>query len=300
MNPQHPIAAAPAPAPAATDPAGAAAAFARERRAQLAANALDRAFTRLSQRWLRASVRRRYVYQFDWLGRPIIQYPQDMVALQDLVWRTRPDLIVETGIAHGGSLLLSASLLALLDLCDAAAACATLDPRAPRRTVLGIDVDIRAHNRAAIEAHPLAARIALIEGSSTAPGVVAQVHALARGQRRVMVCLDALHTHDHVLAELQAYAPLVTPGNYCVVFDTFIEDLPARAFPGRPWGRGNNPKTAVRHWLAGHPEFEADSDMQQRLQLSAAPQGFLRRKPGPAHGLRATPERGMRDPCADR
>ncbi|MCW5222450.1 cephalosporin hydroxylase [Verminephrobacter aporrectodeae subsp. tuberculatae] len=252
--------------------------FTRERRARLAGYARDSAFRALSRDWLRASVQRQYVYNFDWLGRPIIQYPQDMVAMQELVWRVRPDLIVETGIAHGGSLVLSASLLALLDLSDAAEAGTPLDPRAPRRTVLGVDIDIRAHNRAAIEAHPMAHRIAMIEGSSTAPEVLAQVRARARGVQRVMVCLDSLHTHAHVLAELNAYAPLVTPGSYCVVFDTFVEDLPPGSFPDRPWDVGNNPKTAVRQWLAGHAEFAVDSDIEQRLQLTAAPHGFLRRR----------------------
>ncbi|MCW5230446.1 cephalosporin hydroxylase family protein [Verminephrobacter eiseniae] len=249
----------------------------QERRERLAGYALDTPFQALSRHWVRASMQRRYVYNFDWLGRPIIQYPQDMVALQTLVWRLRPDLIIETGIAHGGSLVLSASLLALLDLSDAIEAGDMLDPRASRRKVLGVDIDIRAHNRAAIEAHPMASRIAMIEGSSLAPEVVQQVRAFAQGYRRVLLCLDSMHTHEHVLGELNAYAPLVTPGSYCVVFDTFIEDLPPRFFPDRPWDRGNNPKTAVRQWLAGQTDFEIDAEMEQRLQLTAAPQGFLRR-----------------------
>lgn len=251
--------------------------FQHERHERVQRYGSDAAFRALSRDWLQASMQRQYVYNLDWMGRPIIQYPQDMWALQDIVWRTRPDLIIETGVAHGGSLVLSASLLAMLDLCDAIEAGTVMDPRASQRKVLGIDIDIRAHNRAAIEAHPLSSRIALMQGSSIDPGLVAQVQAFAQGYQRVMVCLDSMHTHDHVLAELQAYAPLVSAGCYCVVFDTFVEDMPPKFFADRPWDVGNNPKTAVREWLAQHPEFVVDADMEQRLQVTVAPEGFLRR-----------------------
>lgn len=253
--------------------------FQQERRSRVQAYGADTAFQALSRDWLRESMQRQYVYNFDWMGRPIIQYPQDMVAMQELVWRVRPDLIIETGIAHGGSLVLSASLLALLDMSDAIEACTTLDPRISKRKVLGLDIDIRAHNRAAIEAHPMASRITMIEGSSISPEVVAQVHAFAKGYQRVMVCLDSMHTHAHVLAELQAYAPLVTPGSYCVVFDTFVEDMPPNFFSDRPWDVGNNPKTAARQWLKESGDaFEVDTEMEQRLQVTAVPNGFLRRR----------------------
>ena len=253
-------------------------AFAQERCDHLRAYAHDGAFQALSQDWLRESMQRKYVYNFDWLGRPIIQYPQDMWAVQDLIWRVRPDLVIETGIAHGGSLVLSASMLAMLDMCDAIEAGTMLDPRESRRKVLGLDIDIRAHNRAAIESHPMASRIQMIQGSSIAPEVVRQVHALAQQHSRVMVFLDSMHTHDHVLAELNAYAPLVSPGSYCVVFDTFVDDMPPHFFSDRPWDVGNNPKTAVRQWLTNHSEFEVDLDMERRLQITVAPHGFLRRK----------------------
>ena len=252
--------------------------FRLERQARLESYASDGAFQTLSRDWLQASMQRQYVYNFDWMGRPIIQYPQDMVAMQELVWRVRPDLIIETGIAHGGSLVLSASLLALLDMSDAIEAGTTMDPRASRRMVLGVDIDIRAHNRAAIDAHPMASRIAMIQGSAVAPDGVPQGRDFAKGSQRVLVCLDSMHTHDHVLGELDAYAPLVTPGSYCVVFDTFVEDMPPKFFADRPWDVGNNPKTAVHQWLAGHAEFEVDAEMEQRLQVTVAPHGFLRRK----------------------
>lgn len=251
--------------------------FANERRDHIASYQADAGFTAQSQAWLEASMRRKYVYNFDWLGRPIIQYPQDMVAMQELVWAVRPDLIIETGIAHGGSLVLSASLLAMLDYCDAVTAGTTLDPRASRRKVLGLDIDIRAHNRAAIEAHPLGHKIDMIQGSSIAPDVIAQVHQYAKGFERVMVCLDSNHTHEHVLAELQAYAPLTSVGSYCVVFDTFVEDMPDNLFPDRPWSPGNNPKTAVHQFLKTRPGFEIDRSMQHKLQITVAPDGFLRR-----------------------
>jgi len=228
--------------------------------------------------FLQASVAAHYSYNFFWMGRPIIQYPQDMVALQEIVWATRPDVIVETGIAHGGSLILSASLLAMLDLCDATETGEMLDPRAPKRSVVGVDIDIRAHNRTAIEAHPLSNRITMIEGSSIDDAIVAQVRAAVGDAARVLVCLDSNHTHDHVLAELQAYAPMVTPGSYCIVFDTLIEDMPADAYPDRPWGPGDNPKSAVHAWLPDNPEFEIDKQIDHKLLVSVAPDGFLHRR----------------------
>jgi cephalosporin hydroxylase len=224
------------------------------------------------------SIAAQYSYNFLWQGRPIIQYPQDIVAMQELVWATRPDLIIETGIAHGGSLVLSASLLALLDYADAANNGELLDPSAPRRRVLGIDIDIRGHNREAILAHPLAGRIDMLEGSSTDEEIIAQVSRIAHGFERILVCLDSNHTHDHVLAELRAYAPLVTPGSYCVVFDTVIEDLPAGLYPDRPWDVGNNPKTAANAFLAEHPEFVVDEEIETKLLITVAPGGFLRRE----------------------
>jgi cephalosporin hydroxylase len=226
---------------------------------------------------MQASTVPKYSYNFFWLGRPIIQYPQDVVAMQELIWSVRPDLIIETGIAHGGSLIFSASMLVLLDACEALATGATFDLRTARRTVLGVDVDIRAHNRAAIEAHAMASRIRMIEGSSTAPEIVARVAEIARAHERVLVCLDSDHTHDHVLAELEAYAPFVTKGSYCVVFDTMIEDLPKHLYPDRPWGPGNNPKTAVREYLKSHSEFEIDRSIHEKLLITVAPEGYLRR-----------------------
>ena len=231
----------------------------------------------LSRIWSRETNRYGYTYNFSWLDRPIIQYPQDMLAMQELIWKIKPDLIIETGIAHGGSLVLSASMLSLLDYCDAIKQGTMLDPRAPRRRVLGLDIDIRPHNRAAIEAHPMANRIDMVEGSSIDPAIIERVQDIACGYERVLVFLDSNHTHEHVLAELEAYAPLVSVDSYCIVFDTLIEDMPAEMFPDRPWGPGDNPKTAVREYLKTHSEFKIDEQMDHKLLISVAPEGYLKR-----------------------
>jgi cephalosporin hydroxylase len=249
-----------------------------ERQERLHDYANDGRFKALSRDWLEESMRKKYVYNFDWMGRPIIQYPQDMVAMQELVWNVRPDLIIETGIAHGGSLVLSASLLAMLDMCDAIEIGQSIDPRQSRRKVIGVDIDIRSHNRVAIEAHPMSSRIQMIQGSSVAAETIESVREATVGYSRIMVMLDSMHTHSHVLDELQAYAPMVTAGSYCVVFDTFVEDMPPRFFEDRPWDIGNNPKTAVHDWLISHPEFEIDDMLESKLQITVAPSGFLRRK----------------------
>lgn len=227
--------------------------------------------------WIRDSAKHGYSYNFEWLGRPIIQYPQDIVAMQELIWQVRPDLIIETGIAHGGSLVCSASMLALLDMAEAIENGTTLTPKNSARKVLGIDIDIRDHNRSAIEAHPMASRIEMIQGSSIAPEVIAEVHRRAQAYQRILIFLDSNHTHAHVRAELEAYSPLTSLGSYCVVFDTIVEDMPTDMFPNRPWGKGNNPKTAVWEFLKTHPEFTIDTSFQHKLLITVAPDGYLKR-----------------------
>jgi cephalosporin hydroxylase len=234
---------------------------------RIAANGRNEALRSAAGAFMRESIPPKYSYNFSWLGRPIIQYPQDIVAMQELIWALQPDLIIETGIAHGGSLILWASLLELNAACGG--------PQHAR--AVGVDIDIRAHNRTAIEAHPMHRRITMIEGPSLDPSVLAQVEDAAAGRERVMVCLDSNHTHAHVLAELEAYAPFTSVGSYCVVFDTVIEDLPEGTFPDRPWGPGDNPKTAVREYLRSHPEFEIDRRIDDKLLVSAAPSGYLKR-----------------------
>ena len=251
--------------------------FIKERRERIASYSQDSSLKNLANTWLNTSMRKKYVYNFEWLGRPVIQYPQDMVEVQELIWKIRPDLIIETGIAHGGSLILSASMLAMLDLCDAIENGETIDPASSNRKVLGIDIDIRSHNRKEIEAHPMSSRIQMIQGSSIATETISQVQELACEHKTILVFLDSNHTHEHVLAELQAYAPLVTTGSYCVVFDTFVEDMPDDLFPDRPWSPGNNPKTAVREYLKSHPEFEIDKAIENKLLITVAPDGYLKR-----------------------
>lgn len=210
------------------------------------------------QDFMRQSAKERYSYNFTWLGRPIIQYPQDIIAMQELIWRLKPTLIIETGVAHGGSLIFYASLLELIG----------------EGRVIGVDIDIRIDNWCAIEDHPLANHITLIEGDSLDKDVIKRVHKYANGESGVLVCLDSNHTHEHVLRELEAYAPLVTKDSYVVVFDTIIESLPDE---GKPWGKGNNPFTAVREFLRLHPEFEADKSIDERLLISSSPGGYLKR-----------------------
>jgi cephalosporin hydroxylase len=241
--------------------------FEREVAERITANGADQPLQAAAHGFMTASIAAKYSYNFSWLGRPIIQYPQDIVAMQELIWSLQPDLIVETGIAHGGSLIFSASMLELNAACGG--------PKDAR--VVGVDIDIRAHNRATIEAHPMMRRITMIEGSSVAPEVIATIKAHAAGRKTVLVCLDSNHTHDHVLAELEAYAPMTTVGSYCVVFDTIVEDLPAGTGPDRPWCHGNNPKTAVRTYLERHLEFAVDTSIDNKLLISVAPGGYLKR-----------------------
>ncbi len=230
-----------------------------ERKRNIAGLRSDAALQLLSRNWIEASAKHKYSYNFTWLGRPVIQYPQDLIAIQEIIWRTRPELIVETGIAHGGSLIFSASILELIG---------------GGGQVVGVDVDIRSHNRKAIEGHPLSRRIDMIEGSSIDPKIIGKVARAAAG-KRTMIMLDSNHTHDHVLAELRAYAPLVSAGCYLVVLDTIIEDLPHALFANRPWKRGNNPKTAVHEFLRETRDFAVDESMADKLLITVAPDGFL-------------------------
>jgi cephalosporin hydroxylase len=231
----------------------------------------------LSRDWISVAQEAKYSYHFRWLGRPIIQYPQDIVALQEIIWDVRPNLIIETGVARGGSLIFSASMLALLDLCSQSNGEEKLRAAPATSRVVGVDIDIRSHNRRAIEEHPLSSRITLIEGSSIDGTVVSQVRAISQKHDRVLVCLDSNHTHAHVQEELEKYAAFTTVGSYCIVFDTIIEDLPASAIGDRPWGPGNSPKTAVQDFLTNHPEFVVDHGIDSKLLVSVARNGYLRR-----------------------
>ena len=221
----------------------------------------------LGLNFIKETLDTQYTYNFSWLGRPIIQYPQDMIALQEIIWDVKPDMIIETGIAHGGSLIFSASMLTLLEACG----------EIEDGKVLGIDIDIREHNKKAIEAHPMSKKITMFQGSSIDKEIIKKVHEFAKSGKRTLVCLDSNHTHEHVLAELKAYAPLVSIGSYCCVFDTLIEDMPEGSFPNRPWEKGNNPKTAVWEYLKENDNFVIDKDIENKLLITVAPDGYLKR-----------------------
>lgn len=251
--------------------------FEKEIEERLKAVELNCELKKSAHDFMKTSLLPKYSYNYIWMGRPIIQYPQDMVAMQELIWKVKPDLIIETGIAHGGSLIMNASFLAMLDYCEALEKGELLDPKMPKRKVLGIDIDIREHNQKAIEAHPMSNRIDMIQGSSIAPETIAQVKDYAKNYKRVLISLDSNHTHEHVLEELKAYAPLTSKESYCVVFDTVVEDMPKELSGDRPWGPGDNPKTAVWEYLKTHPEFEIDKSIQNKLLITVAPDGYLKR-----------------------
>lgn len=217
--------------------------------------------------FLEQIIKVKYAYNFFWLGVPIIQAPQDLQAMQEIIWEVKPDLIIETGIAHGGSIIFSASMLTLLEACG----------KIEKGDVVGIDIDIRPYNKKNILNHPLSNKITMFEGSSIDKKIICKVAGLAKNKKRTLVCLDSNHTHSHVLAELRAYALLVSVGSYCIVGDTGIEDLPAETISDRPWGKGNNPKTAVWEFLKENNNFKVDKIIESKLLLTSAPDGYLKR-----------------------
>ena len=237
--------------------------FIEERKQRIQENGANGALQSAARAFNVESNRAQYSYNFSWMGRPIIQYPQDMIAMQEIIWEVKPDLVIETGIAHGGSLIYYASLLELIG----------------HGEVLGIDIDIREHNRKEIEKHPMFKRIKMIQGSAISAEIIIQVKKYASGKERILVCLDSNHTHDHVLNELKLYSPFVTVGSYIVVFDTIVEDLPEGYFSQkRPWGISNNPKTAVAEFLNTNSDFEIDRSIDNKLLISVAPGGYLKRR----------------------
>jgi cephalosporin hydroxylase len=209
----------------------------------------------------RESDKHDWSYQWNWLGVPIIQVPPDIVATQEVIWEHRPQFIVETGVARGGSLILYASILELIG----------------EGRVIGIDIDIRDHNRESIESHPMSKRIDLIQGSSIDAGLMADVAERIKGAERVMVILDSNHTHSHVLDELRLYAPLVTQGQFLIVADTIIEDIPAQEHRPRPWGPGDNPATALKAFLEENDDFEQDPFINAKVLVTSSGGGYLRR-----------------------
>lgn len=235
--------------------------FLKEREEDVRSMGADSRVQAATREWVQATLPYKYSYNFTWMGLPVVQFPQDLVAMQEVIWEVKPDLIIETGVARGGSMAFYASMLELLG---------------EDGKVVGVDIDLRPHNRAALEAHPLFHRMELLAGSSTAPEVVDAVKVLARGRERILVALDSNHTHQHVLDELRLYGPLVTPGSYMVVFDTIVEELPADTFLDRPWGPGDNPASAVAAFLEESDAFEVDRFLDEKLLITVAQGGFLR------------------------
>ncbi len=237
--------------------------FQKEREALIASNGKNKALTDAAHQFNIESNKAKYSYNFSWMGRPIIAYPQDMIAMQELIWEIKPDLIIEAGIAHGGSIIYYASLLELIG---------------GDGLVLGIDIDIRQHNRELIEAHPMFKRIQMIEASSIEESTAEKVYEVAKTKKNIMVCLDSNHTHEHVLQELKLYAHLTSIGSYCVVFDTIVEDLPNDYMQGgRPWNPGNNPKTAVFEFLETNDSFQINTSIDNKILISVAPSGYLKK-----------------------
>ncbi len=227
----------------------------------------DKALQEVRKNFMEQIAITKYAYSFFWLGVPVIQLPQDLQAMQEIIWEVKPDLIIETGIALGGSIIFSASMLALLEVCG----------EIKNGQVIGIDIDIRPHNRKAILTHPLNKKITMFEGSSIDESIIRKVAVFAKSKKRALVCLDSDHTHNHVLAELRAYAHMVSVGSYCIVGDTAIEDASAGTASGRPWGKGNNPKTAVREFLKENNNFKIDKIIESKLALTGSPDGYLKR-----------------------
>jgi cephalosporin hydroxylase len=230
-----------------------------------------------SKQFMANSLREKYSYNFFSLGRPIIQYPQDIIATQEIIWETKPDLIIETGIAHGGSLISNAAMLAILDICDALKKKKTFNPKKTSRLVLGIDINIRPHNKKEILKHPMKSRIQMIEGSSIDNKIVNKVYKIAKNFKKIMICLDSNHTHEHVLSELELYTPLVSKGNYCIVSDTYIENYPKKYFTDRPWKSGNSPGSAVKEFLKKSSRLKIDKEICDKLLISGSPDGFLKK-----------------------
>ncbi len=220
----------------------------------------DTSLSQLTHEWFKKTSQYEYSYHFKWMGLPIIQFPQDMIAIQEIVWNVRPDLIIETGIARGGSLIFYASLMEMMGL----------DGR-----VLGVDVEIREHNKAAIMKHPMFKRIHMIEGSSVDDGVVEQVKKHASNFKKTLVILDSNHTREHVSKELELYSPLVKTGSYLIVLDTVIADMPDEFSSGRDYGPSNNPKQAIHDFLQKNKRFNVDKDIENKLLITVAPGGYL-------------------------
>ena len=250
--------------------------FTKECKEEINKQSQDQLFLELSQNWMNQSWKHKYTYHFNWLGRPIIQMPQDILALQEIIWNIKPDLIIETGIAHGGSLCLTASLLALLELEEMKNNSISQD-EIIKRKVIGIDIDIRKHNREHIEKHFLSDKIEMIESSSVNKDTFNKVKSLSKDYNNILVMLDSNHTESHVLEELTLYSSLISKNSYCIVFDTIVEKMDPEFSKNRPWNKKNSPQSAINKFLKRNDNFIVDKTIDNKIILSMAPGGFLKK-----------------------
>lgn len=242
--------------------------FQKDTVVRLQSNSKNSKLKKLANSFLKESVKSKYTYNFNWLGVPIIQLPQDIIATQEIIWNVQPDLIIETGIAHGGSLILSASLLANLNY---------INPIKTKRLVVGVDIDIRRNNKNIIKNHPLSRFIKMVEGSSIDEVIFDKVKKISSKFKKILVILDSNHTGDHVYNELNFYSQLVSKNSYCIVCDTLIEDMPKDFYPDRSWGKGNNPKTAIKNFLKVNKKFKIDQMVDNKILISMSKNGYLKK-----------------------
>jgi hypothetical protein len=237
--------------------------FLDERNADIERMGSDQELRQKSIDWMIHADRYKYTYNYSWMGRPIIKFPNDMVIQQELMWELKPDLVIETGIAHGGSIIFTASMMEMMNIDG---------------EVVGIDVDIRPHNRTKIEAHPMMKRITMYEGDSVSDAMVEKVRVHTNGKKCVMVILDSLHSHAHVYKELRSYAPMTTLGSYCILPDTFIEFFPKGYYSEtRPWDVGNNPHSAMKQYISETDNFEIDHARTDKAMITETIDGYLKR-----------------------
>jgi cephalosporin hydroxylase len=237
--------------------------FFSERKSDISKMYSDKKFFLLSIKWIKESIKYKYNYNFTWMGRPIIKYPNDMVVIQEIFWKVKPDLVIETGIAHGGSIIFSASLLKMMGI--------------KKFKVIGIDIDIRKHNLKEILKHPMKKHLKLIEGSSVDKKIFNKIKSYAKNYKKILVILDSNHIHNHVLEELNIYSNLVSKNSYIILPDTYIEYLPNGTFPNRPWGKGNNPLSALKVFLKNNQKFKIDKFYSKKAMISEAFNGFIKK-----------------------
>ena len=241
--------------------------FNDEKKIRIKKNQVIKKFQRASSNFLLESIKQKYSYNFTWMGVPIIQIPQDMYQIQEIIWDVKPDLIIETGIAHGGSLIFNASMLAILNSFEQ-----------KKRKVIGIDIDLRKHNKDILNKHFLKKYIQTIDGSSIDTKIFKKIKKISEKFKKVLVILDSNHTHEHVLEELNLYSQIVSKNSYCIVFDTIIHDMPNDFYPDRDWDKKNNPMTAVNKFLNKNKKFEIDPEINNKLMITMAKNGYLRKK----------------------